>query len=226
MPQAQRTNRILTRDTFRFRELPIEVQLRVFQTFKPPVAPEPWTRYAAPNPVTDQIAINMLCLNKSTFKDFAPHLYQYHTIRFKDPVAFANDFLLKSTNACLYNLRYLRCIIYETECIGSDTALHRLRKLTEAVNTWTELKALHRFELIFVPSRATRNAIYANSMIPHSQESGLRLIDETTGGILGAFERRASRTFRGFQVERQVNINEPGFVGEIMAMVLTFSRAT
>ena len=155
---ATLTNTPESGDPFRFRDLPIEIQLNVFQRLLPTGTPEPGAtelvesddnanvRYGAywnstthmvsqfklPEIGSDiaddesitreqeeasnkQDAFNVLRLDASTFKDFAPHYYQKRSLVFSEPFRFSNEFLSKATDACLYNLRYLTCRLDEKQ---------------------------------------------------------------------------------------------------------------
>ena len=238
---------------FRFRDLPVDIQLKIFQIFMPPGTPIPaaenflermddseyedsdrpdidtdasstfsqqtcgsgdlqrvlptsYSKQAPSDYANSKDAFNLLRLDKATFKDFAPHYYQYRNLVFTDPTNFANEFLANATNACLYNLRYISCVIDEGG-LYPHPPLSSLKKLAEVISTWKELQYLYRFELIWSPSTALRymlGGLGGRKDLDMSDRLALwNYIDQAAGRKLSAFIRQVQRkTFRGFEVQR------------------------
>ena len=243
---------------FRFRDLPIEIQLRIFQLFKPPIKPEVWkcgngedqpsslrtvVRASDKDELSDSkdwpfannaTAFAIACLDATTFTDFAPHLYQYSTIAFREPLRFSNNFLANATNACLYNLRYLRCILYGRNSGHFNNLwefrrlpdVGKLGRLPDVFNTWPELRALERFELVYLPSFACQSYVTYFWRLEHrdghDNEGNItwEIVDRLLGKRFTSFEQKlTSKALRGFQVTRGVSTFD-GFG----SLFLTFTR--
>ena len=228
---------------FRFRDLPIEIQLEIFRLLKtdePPRATTDagrakvlaWTKQAGPhrsglftrNTFWGWQARYFLLLNKSTYKDFAPHYYQSSAIRFLDPFTFANDFLANANDICIHNLRYVSFILNSKKYYPSHEALIEvMRKMAELIEACPELRTLRRFEFVYV--------FCFRTPVLHDRGSATfdmkcwNGIDANHRGALSEFQRRAmASTFEGFEVDRRVKFEEVRFGCLPEHLSITFSR--
>lgn len=228
----------LGRVPFRFRDLPTEIQIQIFHLLKPAEPPRPTTEasqhtleiwglggvpfgsglYKCEPPWARQ-ARNFLFLNKSTYKDFAPHYYQSSVIRFFDPSTFADDFLANATNACLNNLRFVSCVLNARPTLF--TSIERIegtRKLADVVGVLHELKHLQRFELVYL-FQEFNIATYDIESVGSRNEIWELMDSEQIKGQFTKLEQLLSgTTFRGFERVRGVRLEdfEPAYV---LAMV-------
>ena len=99
---------------FGFRDLPLEVQIKIFNLLW--VGPESqysraWGRQ---DPVT-----KLISLNKSFYNDFAPLWYQHAIFTYKTPQALIMKTIKVATVLCLQNIRHLS-FWYDQERRGWD----------------------------------------------------------------------------------------------------------
>ena len=221
--------------SFRFRDLPIEIQLKIFRIFKPLVTPAPWSALEIRDEtVADHAtAFNITALDKTTLQDFGPHLYQCTLIKFTEPTSFANDFLFNATDVCLCNLRYLRCTLNYDSFLDKQCPSARINRLAKVISMWTELSTLERFELV-MDSRFLYNCGLSIICVKFPEQNTIvwNLLDTAVAGKLSEMQRLlTSRTFRGFEVERKLCPEStvvgliPRRIRRIAAMVITFVRS-
>ena len=231
---------------FRFRDLPSEIQLRIFHLLKPPVNLQvaPWEcnderplslrrievsidDEDRPPPLyhwpfaDNATAFCIACLDEATFKDFAPHLYRYSIIVFGDPLIFSHNFLSNATDACLYNLRYLRCVLNNDNGSSNYKNLWELKRLPDLFSTWPELSALQRLEVVFRPGFYCKRVIRSQLEIDGGRVSW-EAVDSFLDKKLSSCELKLqSKALKGFQVTRGVDTSDPDGFG---AHILTFTR--
>lgn len=160
--------------------------------------------------ILSKTARNLLLVKKSIFWEFAPHFYQYSRIVAKDPLLLANIFLAQATDACLDNLRYVSCHLFEKTETGME--LQRIRTLREVICTWKELRNLRRFELVFELRVFYHVFVRDPKSYKTSTDTEGRwaiVDDEIFLGVLVSFERvLLSKTFRGFRPDREISEGE------------------
>ena len=139
-------------------DLPVEIQLQIFLLLKSSVAPAPcknlsraelvdWASGKPFESTADEKACrSMILLDKATFRAFAPFYYQDAVVCFQDANDFHNKFLINATDACLYHLKYISCIL---NVRGDWRQFRDLRWLEAMIKEWPELANLVRFEVIF-----------------------------------------------------------------------------
>ena len=225
---------MLGRVPFRFRDLPPEIQFQIFQLFRPAEPPRPTTDASeltleswAAEDVTSQPsrpsrrglyrceppwsrqACNFLFLNKSTYKDFAPYYYQSSVIRVFDSVTFADDFLANATNICLYNLRFVSCVMNARDRLRTSIErIEGVRKLADVVGDLHQLKQLQRFELVYI-FQEFNIAWYAIGSADSRDEIWEMMDSEHIKGQLSRSEEHLSATiFKGFRQVRGVKPDE------------------
>ena len=141
---------------------------------------------------------------RATFEDFAPHYYSSIGIRFCDPINFSNEFLANATHACLYNIRYVSCIL--------NTKLHGfklIKKTSEMLAVWGELRHLLRFELVYIVAGETLKP-YPSQPVG-CDDNIWTIIDDAHDKAFSKFERRAlATTLKGFKAVRSIRLETPG----------------
>ena len=176
--------------------------------------------------MNEEPALTLLLLNRATFESLAPHHYQNSLVRFSDASIFHSESLVQATNACLYNLRYVRCILNRLGNRFKDRTISGVKAL---ITEWPELSHLTRFEVIFcLGAEFMRTKVLSRR--PESP-SGLDLegqwsyIDGRMNEEFTGLERRAlSTTLRGF---RAVHGLKPGDIAswyELEHLSLTFAK--
>ena len=89
--------------TIQFRNIPPEIQLRIFSLFM------------GASPIEESTAIrlyirgNLLRADKATYQDLASTLYRASIFRFRDPQYFVDSFMVKASQVFQQNIRYLDC---------------------------------------------------------------------------------------------------------------------
>jgi hypothetical protein len=229
-------------NVFPFRELPIEIQLYIFRFFKAAIIPNesPTTGISSLREWLEgrvklfqldddenanwETALRILCLDKSSFEDFAPHFYQHTAIRFYDPITFADRFLANTTNACLYNLRYLSCIL---DVSTEPHVLRMVRQLGEVIKAWPELGNLTRFEFIYYFGIDSVGPPWDTPLLDAVPDtpSVWSHLDRAHGKIFSKLQRRALATaFKGFAASRSVTSAPDGLKLYLVSMGITFTN--
>ena len=219
-------------------DLPVEIQLQVFLLLKSSVPPAPckdlsraelvdWASGKHFESTADEKACrSMILLDTATFRAFAPFYYQDAVVCFQDANDFHNKFLINAMDACLYNLKYISCIL---NVRGDWRQFRDLRWLEAMIKEWPELANLVRFEVIFILGQKYLEATLGieNNYAQYHWLHNVRwnCIDIKLARELSIFERRALRTtFAGYEVTHAFKPNDPQWWHEVEHMSLTFLR--
>ena len=209
--------------SFRFRDLPIEIQIQVFHYLKSQLKPHPttrahrvtlwrWARQTLtwdwpPSLFSDPsgpwiTARSLMMADSASFKDFAPHYYAFSSFRFCNPIEFANQFLANTTHACLYNLRYVSCVLN-----AKDSEFDSIKKTGEMLEVWSELRRLSRFELVYIIEGVSDSPKPYPEGAMRDKEDIWANIDNAHNNAFSNFERRAlDTTFKGFEAVRNIKL--------------------
>ena len=219
-PQTEASPETSTINPFRIIDLPQEIQLHIFSFLLHRSSEQTPAERAALAKAT----LSMLLINKSFFRFFAPIRYQSAHIAFKDVIAFANGFLACCTDLCLENLRYLEYRL-DFSALTQPSRIH-LRKLTEVLSLYTELRHLSKFKIRYFPEYY--RTIPDHVVSKYDIEELWAQADKERGGHFQILQRKAlAKTLQGFSVTQGVILSNTGvYNGEyrVKEMSLTFRK--